>query len=104
MGQQDNRRVVFYMPGNFSAMPRGCAEIGIDAFVVMVAPMDKGGFFSCGTNWRLHHPDRTERKEVDRRGQPQDAARVRRFRGAHFRSRRRSSRMKVRSVSVPVGR
>ena len=39
-----------YMPGNFSGMPRILAEIGIDAFVVMVAPMDKGGFFSCGTN------------------------------------------------------
>ena len=50
LGQQDNRRVVFYMPGNFSAMPRTLSEIGIDAFVVMVAPMDKGGFFSCGTN------------------------------------------------------
>jgi itaconate CoA-transferase len=49
-GQQDNRRVVFYMPGNFSAMPRVLNEIGIDAFVMMVAPMDKGGFFSCGTN------------------------------------------------------
>ncbi len=50
LGQQDNRRVVFYMPGNFSAMPRTLAEIGIDAFVLMVAPMDKAGFFSCGTN------------------------------------------------------
>jgi itaconate CoA-transferase len=50
MGQQDNRRVVFYMPGNFSAMPRTLREIGIDAFVMMVAPIDKGGFFSCGTN------------------------------------------------------
>ena len=50
LGQQDNRRVVFYMPGNFSAMPRVLSEIGIDAFVMMVAPMDKGGFFSCGTN------------------------------------------------------
>ncbi len=49
-GQQDNRRVVFYMPGNFSAMPRVLREIGIDAFIMMVAPMDKGGFFSCGTN------------------------------------------------------
>ncbi|MDO8432615.1 MAG: acetyl-CoA hydrolase/transferase C-terminal domain-containing protein [Candidatus Binatus sp.] len=49
-GQKDNRRVVFYMPGNFSAMPRTLREIGIDAFVMMVAPMDKGGFFSCGTN------------------------------------------------------
>ena len=50
LGQQDNRRVVFYMPGNFSAMPRTLREIGIDAFVMMVAPMDKAGFFSCGTN------------------------------------------------------
>jgi itaconate CoA-transferase len=50
LGQRDNRRVVFYMPGNFSAMPRTLAEIGIDAFIMMVAPMDKGGFFSCGTN------------------------------------------------------
>jgi itaconate CoA-transferase len=50
LGQQDNRRVVFYMPGNFSAMPRTLREIGIDAFIMMVAPMDKGGFFSCGTN------------------------------------------------------
>jgi itaconate CoA-transferase len=49
-GRQDNRQVVFYMPGNFSAMPRTLAEIGIDAFIVMVAPMDKAGFFSCGTN------------------------------------------------------
>ncbi|HYK63700.1 MAG TPA: acetyl-CoA hydrolase/transferase C-terminal domain-containing protein [Patescibacteria group bacterium] len=50
LGRQDNRRVVFYMPGNFSAMPRTLREIGIDAFVMMVAPMDKAGFFSCGTN------------------------------------------------------
>jgi itaconate CoA-transferase len=49
-GAHDNRRVLSYMPGNFSAMPRILAEIGIDVFVVMVAPMDKGGFFSCGTN------------------------------------------------------
>ena len=38
------------MPGNFSRMPRVLADIGIDTFIVMVAPMDKGGFFSCGTN------------------------------------------------------
>jgi itaconate CoA-transferase len=49
-GRQENRRVVFYMPGNFSAMPRALATIGIDAFIMMVAPMDKAGFFSCGTN------------------------------------------------------
>ncbi len=49
-GAEDHRQVVFYMPGNFSSMPRILADIGIDAFVVMVSPMDKGGFFSCGTN------------------------------------------------------
>lgn len=49
-GLQDGRRVIFYMPGNFSAMPRTLEQIGIDAFIVMVAPMDKGGYFSCGTN------------------------------------------------------
>jgi itaconate CoA-transferase len=49
-GQQENRQVIFYMPGNFSGMPRTLAAIGIDAFVVMVAPMDKAGFFSCGTD------------------------------------------------------
>jgi len=49
-GRQNNRQVIFYMPGNFSAMPRTLAAIGIGAFVMMVAPMDKAGFFSCGTN------------------------------------------------------
>ncbi len=49
-GRQENKRVIFYMPGNFSAMPRTLAAIGIDAFIMMVAPMDKAGFFSCGTN------------------------------------------------------
>jgi len=49
-GEQEGRRVIEYMPGNFSAMPRTLEAIGIDAFVLMVAPMDKGGFFSCGTN------------------------------------------------------
>lgn len=49
-GALEGKKVVFYMPGNFSKMPRMLADIGIDTFVVMVAPMDKGGFFSCGTN------------------------------------------------------
>jgi itaconate CoA-transferase len=49
-GREDNRQVVFYMPGNFSTMPRVLSEIGIDAFIVQVSPMDKAGFFSCGTN------------------------------------------------------
>ncbi len=49
-GAAEGRRVVDLMPGNFSSMPRILAEIGIDAFIVAVSPMDKGGFFSCGTN------------------------------------------------------
>jgi itaconate CoA-transferase len=49
-GTQQERKVVHYMPGNFSNMPRTLAEIGIDVLIVMVSPMDKGGFFSCGTN------------------------------------------------------
>jgi itaconate CoA-transferase len=49
-GQQENRQVILYMPGNFNEMPRTLAAIGLDAFVVMIAPMDKGGFFSCGTD------------------------------------------------------
>ena len=49
-GQREGRCVVFYMPGNFSAMPRVLGAIGLDAFIVTVAPMDRGGFFSCGTN------------------------------------------------------
>lgn len=49
-GAQDKRQVLSYMPGNFSSMPRILAEIGIDTFIMMVAPMDKAGFFSCGTN------------------------------------------------------
>ncbi len=49
-GLLDKRRVISYMPGNFSAMPRTLEQIGMDAFIVMVAPMDKAGYFSCGTN------------------------------------------------------
>ena len=49
-GLRDNRHVVSYMPGNFSAMPRTLERIGIDAFIVMASPMDKSGYFSCGTN------------------------------------------------------
>jgi len=49
-GKQENRQAVFYMPGNFSAMPAVLSEIGIDAFILQVSPIDKAGFFSCGTN------------------------------------------------------
>lgn len=49
-GERENRHTISYMPGNFSSVPNILAEIGIDAFIVMVAPMDKSGLFSCGTN------------------------------------------------------
>lgn len=49
-GLSENKKTVFYMPGNFSSVPSLLSEIGIDVFVLMVAPMDKAGFFSCGTN------------------------------------------------------
>jgi itaconate CoA-transferase len=49
-GRGENRSAIFFMPGNFSAMPAILAAIGIDVFIVQVTPMDKGGFFSCGTN------------------------------------------------------
>ena len=63
-GRQENRRVVFYMPNNFSAMPRTLAAIGIDAFIMMVAPMDKAGFFSCGTNGDYTIPTARVAKKV----------------------------------------
>ena len=87
LGQQDNRRVVFYMPGNFSAMPRTLREIGIDAFIMMVAPMDKGGFFSCGTNSDYTIPTARIAKKLIVEVNPQDATRVRRFLGAYLGSR-----------------
>lgn len=41
---------IYFMPGNFSSVPSIMAEVGIDAFILMVSPMDKSGLFSCGTN------------------------------------------------------
>jgi len=49
-GKRDNRKTIHFMSGNFSSVPGILAEIGIDAFIVMVSPMDKSGLFSCGTN------------------------------------------------------
>lgn len=49
-GLAENKKLIFYMPGNFSNVPSILNEIGIDTFLVMVSPMDKAGFFSCGTN------------------------------------------------------
>ena len=78
-GRQEQRQVVYYMPGNFSAMPGILAQIGIDAFIMQVAPMDKAGFFSCGTNGDYTDSDRALREASDRRGQPADATRIWRF-------------------------
>lgn len=49
-GLKEQRKTVFYMPGNFSTVPTILKEIGIDVHIIMVSPMDKAGFFSCGTN------------------------------------------------------
>ena len=49
-GRREGKPTVHYMPGNFSSVPNILAEIGIEAFIVMVSPMDKSGLFSCGTN------------------------------------------------------
>lgn len=50
LGKRDHRKTIHFMSGNFSSVPGILAEIGIDAFIVMVSPMDKSGLFSCGTN------------------------------------------------------
>ncbi|HVV69242.1 MAG TPA: acetyl-CoA hydrolase/transferase C-terminal domain-containing protein [Gammaproteobacteria bacterium] len=49
-GKLENKKTVYYVPGNFSSVPNILAEIGIEAFILMVSPMDKSGLFSCGTN------------------------------------------------------
>ena len=85
-GRQDNRRVVFYMPGNFSAMPRTLAAIGIDAFIMMVAPMDKAGFFSCGTNGDYTIPTAHVAKKLIVEVNPQDASGFRRLVRSYLRS------------------
>jgi itaconate CoA-transferase len=50
LGLQENKKVVFYMPSNFSSIPEVMRAVGLDVFIFTVAPMDKAGFFSCGTN------------------------------------------------------
>jgi len=45
------RKLVSFVPVNFSQIPRLFEEIiALDTFVVTVSPMDSGGFFSLGTN------------------------------------------------------
>ena len=51
MGMEDGgRKVVNYVPSNFSQFPRVLTEhVGIDTFLVTVSPMDRHGYFSFGT-------------------------------------------------------
>ena len=50
-GEQDGRRkVLTYVPSNFSQSPRLLTEhVGIDTFLVTVSPMDRHGYFTLGT-------------------------------------------------------
>jgi itaconate CoA-transferase len=50
-GMEDGgRKVVNYVPSNFSQCPRVLTEhVGIDTFLVTVSPMDRHGYFTFGT-------------------------------------------------------
>jgi len=50
-GMEDGgRKVVNYVPSNFSQSPRVLIEhVGIDTFLVTVSPMDRHGYFTFGT-------------------------------------------------------
>jgi itaconate CoA-transferase len=50
-GMEDGgRKVVDYVPSNFSQSPRILTEhVGIDTFLVTVSPMDRHGYFTFGT-------------------------------------------------------
>jgi itaconate CoA-transferase len=50
-GEQDGRKVVFFVPTSFSDSVRLFAEaIPVDTFIVTVSPMDENGYFTFGTN------------------------------------------------------
>ena len=50
-GDQDGRKVVFFVPTSFSGSVRLFAEaIPVDTFIVTVSPMDENGYFTFGTN------------------------------------------------------
>lgn len=49
-GPINRQQTLYFSPANFSNVPSIIADEGIDAFMVMVSPMDKSGLFSCGTN------------------------------------------------------
>jgi itaconate CoA-transferase len=50
-GEQDGgRKVLTYVPSNFSQSPRLLTEhVGIDTFLTTVSPMDRHGYFTFGT-------------------------------------------------------
>ena len=50
-GMEDGgRKVVNYVPSNFSQFPRVLTEhVGVDTFLVTVSPMDRHGYFTLGT-------------------------------------------------------
>jgi itaconate CoA-transferase len=49
--QAHGRKLLSFVPVNFSQLPRLIEQIlDVDTFVVRVSPMDKGGYFSLGTN------------------------------------------------------
>ena len=64
LGLQEKKKVVFYMPSNFSGVPEVMMSMGLDVFVLTVAPMDKAGFFSCGTNVDYTIPTARSAKKV----------------------------------------
>jgi itaconate CoA-transferase len=48
--QNGGRKVVTYVPSNFSQSPRLLTErVGVDTFLVTVSPMDRHGYFTFGT-------------------------------------------------------
>lgn len=50
-GVVDNKRVIFFVPTSFSEVPKIIEDyLDLDTFIMTVSPMDKGGYFSCGTN------------------------------------------------------
>ena len=50
-GKEDGVKCVFFMSSAFNRLPHLFEKsIATDACIVMVSPMDKAGFFSCGTN------------------------------------------------------
>src|SRR5271156_2098200 len=48
--QEGGRKVLTYVPSNFSQAPRILTEhVGIDTFLITVSPMDRHGYFTLGT-------------------------------------------------------